>query len=135
MTNLSTEAKAELQRMIDIGATHMRAQGEVCVNSPGTRCLYCGPNGLKCFAGALIADEYYTEVLENETTAYSEVVTAIEYSGYSVLANDLVVHLARAQNSLHDDLEHARDFPAAFEAALILYCSEYGLDYTAPGEA
>jgi hypothetical protein len=137
MTNLSTEAKAELQRMIDIGATQMRAQG-CCSMSPDdtgfSTCMYRGDNGFKCFGGALIADEHYRFSLEGKTICSTSVLKALTASGYNVCVNKLDVVLQHAQCNLHDDLEFSKDFPAAFEAALITYCSEYGLDYTAPGE-
>jgi hypothetical protein len=134
MTKLSAEAKAELQRMIDIGATHMRAQGCCSVNLGGS-CNYRGANGTKCFIGALIADRYYSSSLEGlaVTSSSKEVMKALELSGY-ILASLIGDALLYAQYQLHDELEQASDFPAAFEGALITYCSEYELDYTAPGE-
>jgi hypothetical protein len=133
MTNLSTEAKAELQRMIDIGATHMRAQGCCSISADGLRCLYRGHN-LKCFGGALISDEHYTKALENKNISDPPVIKALTASGYNVSDNYLYSALEDAQAELHDELEFTKDFPARFEAALVSYCSEYGLDYTAPGE-
>jgi hypothetical protein len=137
MTKLSTESKAELQRMIDIGATHMRAQGcrSVSIDNLGhSNCAYRGDNGFKCFGGALVADEHYRFSLEGKTIRSTSVLKALTASGYNVCVNNLEVVLQHAQCKLHDDLEFAKDFPAAFEAALVSYCSEYELDYTAPGE-
>jgi hypothetical protein len=133
MTNLTTESKAELQRMIDIGATQMRAQG--CCAMNGSSCAYRGANGSKCFIGALIADEHYSQDLEGSAVRGDDtiVLEALESSGYRIDV-ELAEVLNYAQHMLHDNLEQASDFPAAFEAALILYCSEYKLDYTAPGE-
>jgi hypothetical protein len=133
MTNLSTEAKAELQRMIDIGAKQMRAQG--CCAMRGTTCAYRGKNGSKCFIGALIADEYYDTDLEDSMidSKDGEVLEVLESSGY-VLNTQLVNILREVQYMLHDRLEFSKDFPSDFEAALITYCSKYGLDYTAPEE-
>jgi hypothetical protein len=137
MTKLSTESKAELQRMLDIAATHMRAQGccSLSIDDTGfSTCMYRGENGFKCFAGALIADKHYTKDLEYETIRCTSVLNALTASGYNVCVNNLEGALQHAQCRLHDDLEFAKDFPAAFEAALVSYCSEYELDYTAPGE-
>jgi hypothetical protein len=134
MTNLSTEAKAELQRMIDIGATHMRAQGEVCVDRLGD-CVYRGPNDSKCFIGALIPDDHYVDDLEGQSMTgmnSAGIVLALDVAGYKVYK--LLQPLQEAQDRLHDYLTDASDFLPAFEVALILYCSEYELDYTAPGE-
>jgi hypothetical protein len=137
-TNLSTEAKAELQRMIDIGAKHMRAQGCCSISTDDTGfegCNYRGANGTKCFIGALIADEHYSKGLEGYMidSKDGEVLEALGSSGH-VLNTQLVNVLSEAQYQLHDNLDHSKDFPAAFEAALVSYCSEYGLDYTVPGE-
>jgi hypothetical protein len=133
MTNLSTEAKAELQRMIDIGATHMRAQGCCSISADGLRCLYRGHN-LKCFGGALISDEHYTKDLESKSISDASVIEALTASGYNIAVNNLDSALEDAQEELHDTLDFSEDFPVAFEAALVSYCSDYGLDYTAPGE-
>jgi hypothetical protein len=137
MTNLSTEAKAELQRMIDIGATHMRTQGRCSVGGVGLddSCQYRGPNGSKCFIGALIHDEHYSQDLEGSAVRGDGtiVLEALESSGYRIDV-ELAEALNYAQHMLHDNLEQASDFPAAFEGALVSYCSEYELDYTAPGE-
>jgi hypothetical protein len=137
MTNLSTEAKAELQRMIDIGATYMRAQGccSVSTDDEGYHaCNYRGDDGSKCFIGALIADEHYHSDLEGQTVAFLSVNRALEASGYSIYVNSLSGALGSAQRRLHDYLEHSNTFLPDFEEALVSYCSEYGLDYTAHGE-
>jgi hypothetical protein len=133
MTKLTSEAKAELQRMIDIGAKQMRAQG--CCSVQRSICAYRGKNGSKCFIGALIDDKHYSKDLEGVSiNSTSEgVLKALESSGY-LLNSELLEALETAQYVLHDELEQAKDFPAAFEAALVSYCSDYELDYTAPGE-
>jgi hypothetical protein len=133
MTKLTTESKAELQRMIDIGAKHMRAQGCCSISADGLICLYRGHN-LKCFGGALISDEHYTKALENKSISDPPVIKALTASGYNVSDTYLCSALEDAQEELHDGLKGYGDFPVTFEAALITYCSEYGLDYTAPGE-
>jgi hypothetical protein len=137
-TKLTSEAKAELQRMIDIGAKHMRAQGCCSMSTDDTgfaTCNYRGANGTKCFIGALIADEHYDTDLEDSMidSKDGEVLEALGSSGY-VLNTQLVNVLSEAQHQLHDNLDHSKDFPAAFEAALITYCSEYGLTYNTPEE-
>ena len=137
-TNLTTEYKAELQRMIDKGAVHMRAQGKVCVGVLGS-CEYRADDGSKCFIGSLIEDEHYTADIEGNTIATkpthegASVVEALERSGYTL--DGIIEPLNTAQWRLHDLLEHDSDFPAAFEAALISYCSDYGLNYTTPAVA
>ncbi|MDB9980553.1 hypothetical protein OAD61_00425 [bacterium] len=134
-TKLSEESRTELQRMIDIGAAHMRKQGCCSTSGGGGICAYRGANGSKCFIGALITDEHYSKSLEGlaVTSSSKDVMKALELSGYR-LAPLIGDALLAAQISLHDELEFAKDFPVAFEAALVSYCNEYDLTYTAPGE-
>jgi hypothetical protein len=131
-TKLATEAKAELQRMIDIGAAHMRKQGCCSVNRI-RNCVYRDAKGNKCFIGALIDNENYSSMIETGSIDVSgRVQAAVELSGYSI--DNIILELQQAQERLHDELQFSSNFPAAFEEALITYCSEYELDYTAPGE-
>jgi hypothetical protein len=133
MTKLTSEAKAELQRMIDIGAKQMRTQG--CCSMEGTICAYRGANGSKCFIGALIPDQYYSKALEGFSvrSPYGGVLEVLKSAGY-VLNSVVARAIDDAQDVLHDNLELSDTFLPDFEAALITYCSEYELDYTAPGE-
>jgi len=50
------------QETFDIVFKHLKQQG--CKSLNGGRCLYRGPNGLKCAAGVLIPDDKYHEGLE-----------------------------------------------------------------------
>jgi hypothetical protein len=130
---LSKQAKAELQRMIDKGAEHMRAQGEVSMNDEGI-CAYRGAEGSKCFIGALIPDKHYTSSLEGCGVMAHNVQDALEEAGYKLDYRDLTCALDQAQERLHDDLKHSEAFLPAFEANLKDYCNEYGLIYREPVE-
>jgi hypothetical protein len=54
------------QEIFDRAVQQVKTQGQpsAVMRLSTTRCLYRGPNGLKCAAGALIADEHYTTGLD-----------------------------------------------------------------------
>lgn len=47
-----------IQKLFDKAVTHLLTQMEQSMDGDG-RCLYRGPNGLKCAIGALIDDAWY----------------------------------------------------------------------------
>lgn len=53
------------QEVFDKVGTHLLKQGKRCTNGYSSDCLYRGPNGMACAAGALISDEEYSEGLEH----------------------------------------------------------------------
>lgn len=53
---------------------HLLSQGER--SEKDNRCLYRGPDGLKCAVGCLINDEFYSETFEN--IAIAEVMYSYE---------------------------------------------------------
>ena len=62
------EIKALQQRIFNTVRDHLLAQGTTSAEeteSGSMRCLYRGPNGTKCAAGALITDEFYLPSLED----------------------------------------------------------------------
>ena len=128
---LSKQAKAELQRMVDKGAEHMRQQGAVSMNDEGI-CAYRGAEGFKCFIGALIPDEHYTSSLEGCSVYSDSVLYSLKRSGYKVDCKGFKYALEQAQEVLHDDLKHSDTFLKDFEANLKDYCNEYGLIYREP---
>jgi hypothetical protein len=81
----------------------------------GIRCLYRGPDGAKCAAGCLIADEYYTAALDRsaKSVAASDVSSAIATSiGLLSLSKDdeeLLLDLQRAHDSAAGDSYDAID--------------------------
>jgi hypothetical protein len=128
---LSKQAKEELQRMIDKGAEHMRAQGRPSYNADS--CLYLDAEGNKCFIGGLIEPAMYSAELEDQSPRDIAVIYALIGSGYP-LAEEIKEYLKAAQARLHDNLQSHCYFLPAFEIALQAYCNEYGLIYKAPGE-
>lgn len=65
---LATLSSATAQQVFDQVAVHMLTQKQQSLSySNGVeRCVYRGRNGLKCAAGALIADEEYRPCMENK---------------------------------------------------------------------
>lgn len=56
------------QSAFDIVVAHARAQGCRSVDTERSMaCLYRGPNGTKCFIGALIPDELYKPEMEYQS--------------------------------------------------------------------
>lgn len=71
-------------------AVSRNEQGEVL------HCLYRGPNGSKCFAGALIPDELYTPDMEGAPANRWPVAPVIEGLGYDP-------EFVRSLQGAHDD--------------------------------
>lgn len=54
------------QEVFDQAAIHLLTQKEQCTDSPNSsRCVYRGRNGMKCAAGALMADHEYKPEMDN----------------------------------------------------------------------
>ena len=67
------------QEILDKVVHHLKTDGRPSyVQEPGgPRCLYRGPNGTRCFVGALIPDENYTPSLENLGVGCSIVLKSV----------------------------------------------------------
>ena len=69
---LATLAQATPQEVFNQVAKHMLAQGKRSAKPDDQNaCLYRGPNGLKCAAGALIGDDEYVEDMDNNDAGTS----------------------------------------------------------------
>jgi hypothetical protein len=66
MITLETLPQATAQQVFDQIATHLLTQNYRCVDPSRSslKCLYRGPNGLKCAAGAVIGDDEYDPKME-----------------------------------------------------------------------
>jgi hypothetical protein len=78
-------------------------------------CLYRGPDGTKCAAGALIADEHYAPALETHTVDHECVQTALTSSGVPLAAIGLVrelqfIHDARPIHKWADELDRVEGY-------------------------
>jgi hypothetical protein len=70
------------QELFDKVVAHARKQGKRAVLNG--RCQYRQPDGGKCFAGALIADEHYDPSLEGYGAGWPSVQNALVASGVKV---------------------------------------------------
>lgn len=108
------------QEMFDKVVAHARAQN--CKAIIGAKCLYRGPNGTKCFIGALIPDDKYSTALENKMVGRPEVMEAAgllkEQAG---LANSL--------QQIHDNYS-VTQWEHGFESVARIH----NLTYTPPTE-
>jgi hypothetical protein len=86
------------QELFDKMATHLLTQGEKSVDESRNKCLYRGPNGLKCAAGVLISDEAYSESLEGEIVSDPNVQFALKTSG----VEDCQMYLVEELQLVHD---------------------------------
>ena len=54
------------QEAFNIMVNHLRKQNKKSVDSLSDKCLYRGPNGLKCAIGCLIPDDEYSPLMEGK---------------------------------------------------------------------
>lgn len=82
------------QETFDRVVTHLRKQGRKSVDPSTHRCMYRGPDGLKCAVGALIPDEKYSAVFETKGTLWSPIRSVLLELGHDpTLCNSLqLVH-------------------------------------------
>lgn len=111
------------QMFFDKAVAHARKQK--CASMDNDSCYYRGPNGTKCFVGALIKDEFYNPGLENNAARDELVIAAVRKSfGLSKLTLDEENLLERLQ-TVHDDA-----LVENWEQAFYEIAEDYGLTYT-----
>lgn len=92
------------QEIFDIVAQHLLTQNEKSYDSVNGWCMYRGPNGTKCAVGVLIADEVYTEVIENEPSD-------MLFSAYRSILEDSRIDLDSQEIEwLLNDLQFIHDY-------------------------
>lgn len=120
MITLKTLEHATTQQVFDQIVNHLRKQGKPSMDKHGNGCLYHGPNGLKCAAGCLIADDEYSPEMDNnpadDTTWQYLIDTGVVPSHFS----KLIIHMQH----LHD-LKHHEDWESEFEKAAQTFDLEY----------
>ena len=84
------------QELFDAVVAHARAQNARALD--GGSCRYRTRDGLKCFAGALIADEHYRPELEGRAVYNIDVERALVRSGVT----DAQISLVGDLQSVHD---------------------------------
>jgi len=90
---------------------HLLAQNAKSVaRAPGVGCLYRGPRGMKCAAGALIRDEFYDPSMEGCMVRSEKVRNALRCSGVMDDSIDMVADLQRVH-----DLVSVGSWPAELD--------------------
>src|SRR5258708_26601482 len=84
------------QEIFDTVKTHLLKQNARAISGIG--CVYRTDKGLKCAAGVLIKDEFYSPAFESYSACHSIVQEALEKSGVSEDDILFVVELQR----IHD---------------------------------
>jgi hypothetical protein len=112
------------QELVNFVAEKLRAQGRPSLGEEGDNCQYRGPNGLRCAAGWLLADEHYTPWLEACAVGVTRVRQALIASGVSPAQIRLVGELQNAHDNSGCD-----NFVVKFNDALQEICEEVGLTY------
>ena len=114
------------QQIFDKVVAHLRAQGCKSMNARRSSCVYRGPEGRKCAAGALIADEHYTPNLDASpanTVGTRDVDAALVKSGVP----DDALYLVRDLQVVHDA------YPVEYwEERFRQIADGRDLEYTAP---
>jgi hypothetical protein len=116
------------QEVFDFVVAHARKQGAKALSSirpdlSGMICSYRTPEGLKCFAGALIKDEFYNPIFEGYAATHPPVAIALVKSGIDSYQIPYVVAL----QNIHD-LRDVHEWEERFKVA----ASELHLEYTSP---
>ena len=95
----------QLLAVIDTVTEHLLKQNARSEESIEGRCLYRGPNGLKCAVGALITDDAYSEAI-NELSVSSDLVQdALEDSGFPVRDDPVLFKILKDLQFVHDTEE------------------------------
>lgn len=102
---------------------HLLAQGVRCSAAPGGFCLYRARGGRACAIGALIADEHYSNELENGYDARDAIVRqAVAASlGLPEISDDDALFLGNLQG-IHDGVP-----PEMWAQELRMFARRYGL--------
>lgn len=121
------------QDIFDHVTEHLLTQGARSVQSymGSESCRYRGDRGLKCAAGALIADNHYSGCLESSTTAAYEVEKALRAS----LPNLEWVWNSTGGLIRHLQLIHDRKAPECWPQQLKEVAEGFGLKYSGPSVA
>jgi len=106
------------QELFDIVVAHARKQKVRAVDN-GV-CKYRTPEGHKCFAGAVIKDEFYDKSFEGLGAAVPAVARALEASGVDSDQLDLVYKL----QTIHD-----RNYEPQWDFEFSKLATEEGLTY------
>lgn len=90
------------QEVFDKVARHLLTQNKPCEGNYNGRtiCLYRNDEGLKCAAGCLIPDEFYSEVFEGKR--FGAVHDLMYELGFTPFSSEVLYLISTLQN-LHDE--------------------------------
>ena len=106
----------ELFNKIYLGLKSQNFEQSAVYENGNLRCLYRGPNGLKCAVGFLIPDEKYNESIEH-MSPWNLVVEGI------VELSDIHIIFLREMQSIHDNACDPEDMRLELES----YAKDLGL--------
>lgn len=116
------------QEIFDFVVEKLRAQGCASVN-PFGRCLYRGPDGLKCAIGHMIPDELYRPGWDD----YGDNASFLVVKRMGLAPNQILDFLDEAQRDLHDKLSGKGSyFPLRLEKMAENFAEKHNLTYTTP---
>jgi hypothetical protein len=105
--NLSELDYANDQQVFDYVLEKLREQG--CQSKYADRCLYRGPNGLKCAAGHLIPDDEYDEKMEDGLLNGPDSVFNNSLVNSYFLQKGVNIDLLARLQSVHDNYWDTRE--------------------------
>lgn len=89
------------QEIFDTVSKHLLTQNKKSMGTKG--CAYRGEDGCMCAVGALIRDEFYSEILEGNSVQVKIVINALELSGLEL--TEATGYLLNRLQLLHDTNE------------------------------
>jgi hypothetical protein len=113
------------QEMFDQAVLGVVGQGKRSVNAAG-KCLYRGPNGLKCAVGFLIADKRYNAEYNGAGASSPEVINMIEASIGRELKN-IEISVLESLQTMHDGCERPGHFIDDFIRGVTCVAKDYNL--------
>jgi hypothetical protein len=103
------------QKTFNKVARHLLKQKQKSVVANSTRCLYRGPNGLRCAIGCLIPNRLYNESMEDKCADHFEISPILQQLGHDSYFCDRL-------QTIHDKYE-----PVEWRSALEKFTKEYNL--------
>lgn len=118
------------QQIFDKVAKHLLAQGRASsvttelFDKSHTRCLYRGPDGLRCAVGALFPDNVYRTSLEGLAASSARMAIALRAGGIEVSTENR--HFLKDLQDAHDEcLTVSMD---AWKEQMLVIAHAYALD-------
>lgn len=112
-----TQRLSQNQKTFNKVARHLLKQNQKSTSraSNSTRCLYRGPNGLRCAIGCLIPNRLYNESMEDKCAGHFSMAPILQQLGHDPYFCDKL-------QLIHDGYE-----PAEWRSKLEEFAKEYNL--------